>query len=146
MKRPLLIIIIILIVFVPIGLIIFALIGPRSQPITNSALFGKYSIVLPDGGKETLNLLPNGKCEQNIFLKDGKIYNAIGEWKYIKLNSWDYLRLEGTHISTQFGNKINPNIEQIPKGGTGGLPISRTLMGHIIIDKDESHYFKKDDR
>ena len=135
------------VVFIPlafIGLLIFALIGPRSVSITTKELIGKYNVSLPDDGKEILELLPDEICKQDIFLKDGSVYSAIGKWKYIKLDGWDYLSLEGTRLPlAQFSDRINPNIAEIPKGGTGGLPISRTLMGNITIERNENHYYKK---
>lgn len=145
--------IITLFILIPIGLvglIFFAVAGPMSKPITTPELIGRYEAQLPEGGKEVLMLLPEGRCEQAIFFNNGQILKAIGKWQYdiVKTgtSSYDYLSLEGVRDSlSEFGNHINPNIAQDPKKINSGLPIERTLFGHIRIDlyEDQGIYYRK---
>lgn len=129
-----------------IGLLLFALIGPKSCPITAQELIGKYSVPLPDKGKEILELLPNGACKQDILLKDGRAYFATGTWQLDKLGSSDCISLEGVRYSlNEFGNKINPNIAQIEKNTVSCRLVTRSLMGHIKIGiyGDLGEYYHK---
>ena len=151
--RKLKTIIIVVAVLILIGLLELlniAITGPMSNPITGKELIGEYETQLPDGGKEVLTLFPEGICKHDIFLKDGRTYHATGKWQHdeihTKFGSSDYLNLEGTMDSlSEFGDKINPNIEDIPQGASAGLPVERTLMGHIKISLygDQGIYYRK---
>lgn len=103
-------------------------------------------------GEEILELLPEGICKQNILLKDGRTFESIGKWQYdivkVKTSSYDYLSLEGIIDSlSEFGDKINPHIGQDPKKISSGLPVERTLFGHIKISLygDQGIYYHKID-
>jgi hypothetical protein len=93
---------------------------------------------LPDGGTEVLELKPDGTCEQNIALKDGRKFSATGTWKY----EGGYVEVEGIRISTKDGN-INPNIEEIAIGRIISS-VGRDFLGSLIIGSREyTHYEKK---
>lgn len=125
----------------------FAITGPMLKPIKREELIGKYSVPLPDGGREALELLPGGVCKQDIFLKDGRTFNAIGEWSLGKdSSSNNELIVKKIRDSlNMFGNKVNPDIAEIPNDAEWGLPIFRTLMGHIKIGiyGDLGDYYRK---
>ena len=55
-----------------------ALVGCVFQNINEQDLLGKYLADLPGWGTETLELLADGKCAQEIRLPGGKTYNAHG--------------------------------------------------------------------
>lgn len=127
----------------------FALTGPMMKPIVGEDLIGKYSVSLPDEGKEFLELMPDGICKQDIFLKDGRSYHTSGQWQFrhASLNH-DQLVLIGTHYSlSEFGDKLNPDIGQIEKNTATLLPTERTLMGNIKIELygDQGIYYRKID-
>ena len=144
-------IIIVIAVLIGIGLLEllnFAITGPMSnKSVSTEELIGKYSVPLPEGGREILELLPEGVCKQDIFLKDGRIFNAIGEWRLDKDSNFNNeLMLKKVRDSlNMFGNKINPNIAEISNNAEWGLPIFRTLMGHIKIGLygDLGEYYRK---
>ena len=125
----------------------FALTGPMMKPIVTGDLVGKYSVCLPDEGKEFLELMPGGICKQDISLKDGKKYHASGQWQYRHGSlSHDQLVLTNTRYSlSEFGDKINPDIEQIEENTATLLSIGRNFFGHIRIDLygNQGIYYQK---
>lgn len=136
----------VLILFGLLELLNFALTGPMLKPITREELIGKYSVPLPDGGKENLELLENGIYEQNIFLKSGKQFHARGKWSLDKLGSSDCISLEGARDSlNMFGNKINPDIAKNEENSVSCRLVTHSLMGHIKIGiyGDLGDYYRK---
>jgi len=124
----------------------FAITGPMMKAITAGDLVGKYETQLPERGKETLNLLADNKCEQVIQLQNGATYTAMGQWRFDKLGSSDYICFNNIRSSlSEFGDKINPNIAEIEKDLSILLPIERTLMGNIKIGlyEDQGIYYRK---
>lgn len=152
MKKLKIIIIVlaVLILFGLLELLNFALTGPVLKPITREELIGKYEAQLPDGGKETLDLLPDGVCKQQIILRNGVNYYAVGQWNHDKVqfqNTWDdYLTLKKIRISLSiFGNTINPHISEEPTDENKCPLVARTLMGNIRIGSEKGIYYRKID-
>ena len=148
MKKVKIIIIVlaVLILFGLLEILNFALTGPMLKPITARELIGKYEVQLPEKGKEILNLLADNKCEQVIQLQNGSTYTATGQWRFDKLGSSDYICFNNIRSSlSEFGDKINPDINKIEKDLSILLPIERTLMGNIKIELygDQGIYYRK---
>jgi len=110
--------------------------------INEKDLLGKYCAKLPDGAVEYLELRPNGECIQEILLKNRAPLIAHGSWRYHQ--ELKCLSLDGTRSAlTPFGNKINPNIEQILPGVTRGPAVYRSILGKVIIGHGEYAHFEK---
>lgn len=108
--------------------------------VTEPELIGKYHADLPEGGSESLQLMPGGKCAQIIRLESGAIYEAQGSWKYDADRS--RLFLTGIRQSVSRG-QINPQIAQTPSSVTIGTRVSRTATGTVIFYLTEDIYYHK---
>jgi hypothetical protein len=109
-------------------------------PKNDRELLGSYVAKLP-AGEETLDLLADGACHQEIRLTDGKRFSARGHWDFDPKKS--RLSLTGTRVSMNGFAEMNPTIAEIPAGGTGSLPVSRGLFGGIEIGTDEGILYRK---
>lgn len=144
------IVVIALVVLIPVGLVgigIFSLVGPMSKAVTAQEMIGKYEAQLPDGGKEIIELMPEGICRQSIFLKNDQKLQVVGKWKYRHgaLAGNQLVLTDIRYSLSEFGDKINPEIQQVEKNTATLLPIKRALMGQIKIelDSDQGIYYRK---
>lgn len=126
-------------VFILCAGIVVAL-GLGCAPVKTIELVGTYRANLP-AGEETLKLLPNGECVQEIRLSDGKTYFARGHWRYDA--KAQYLSLDGTRIPLIEFGEMNPDIARIPEGSTGTLPVGRGLLGDVEIGVSEDVIYRK---
>lgn len=118
----------------------------KKTPITESNLIGKYQVELPQDAIETLELLPQGKCIENIKLSDGKTYDANGTWKILKKTN--HIALYKTHILLESASKLSPNIALSPfdsndSNNTGDIEITHSIFGGINLCLGEMLYYKK---
>ena len=111
------------------------------RPITERDLIGKYRVNLPQGAVEFLELLSNGECVQEIYLSDGTMYKARGEWRYE--NNLKSLSLEGTRMPLKTTTELDPDMAIIHSGNTGWLSVSRSLFGKIQLCFGEDIYCEK---
>lgn len=114
--------------------------GPGCSPVKTIELPGTYLANL-SACEETLELLPNGDCVQEIRLKDGKTYFARGHWRYDA--KAQYISLDGTRIPLIEFGELNPDIARIPEGGTGSLPVRRGLLGGVEIGVSDDGIYRK---
>ncbi|HLP81613.1 MAG TPA: hypothetical protein VK141_06460 [Nitrosomonas sp.] len=108
------------------------------RSVTNLDLVGTYETMLPDGGREILELKSDGVCGQKIALKAGGIFMAQGSWKYDN----EYITLKKIHLSVDVEGNINPRISQISVGMIV-LPVGRDLAGKVIIGSIEGTYYER---
>ena len=119
-------------------------------PVNKKDIIGTYQSVLqdstpglPDGGSEILEIKQDGTCEQEILLKDGRTFSAKGVWRYSSSHWKNYIILEGTHIAVDDKGEISTEIQKIIPGQRM-LPITRNLIGRIVLGSSETpHYEKK---
>jgi hypothetical protein len=104
------------------------------KPVPESELLGDWRAELPDGGFETLKMLPAGRCMQQVHLRDGKTYSAEGSWEYLPPNN-HHLYLRGLRDSLGSGDDASPKLF--------GLDVYRTLFGAPRIYLSESTYYCK---
>jgi hypothetical protein len=108
--------------------------------VPTSELPGEYRVSLPDGGSETLRLLPSGECSQVIQLKNGQVYSANGIWEYDEARRRILFRgLRETMTAT---HELNPNIASIPPG-VWGTDVLRSVFGNPLIYFNEGRYYSK---
>jgi len=105
--------------------------------ISERDLVGKYKADFSDdmdliGTKdyETLELLPNGECVQEIHLSE-KVYTTHGKWDYDKLHK--QVGLWGLRQALTLHGKPNPDIEKNPEKASLGTSVSRAIGGRIKI-------------
>ncbi len=108
-----------------------ALAGCMFQKINEQDMLGKYRAELPGGGTDTLELLAQGECRQEIHLANGNSYNANGTWKYF--DDTRYLQIRGIRESLTPEREINPNLAAPPAEQLLATPASRGLLGDIVI-------------
>ena len=123
-----------------VGPLLLLMLLAGCAPKNDKELLGGYVAKLP-AGEETLNLLRDGVCEQEIHLASGKHYSARGHWDFDLEKS--RLSLTGTRVSLNGFAEMNPTIADITAGGTGSLPVSRGLLGGIEIGTDEGILYRK---
>jgi hypothetical protein len=133
--------------------ILLGLGGCMLRPVSEKELIGTYQAVpmeilnvqatgLPDGGVEILELKPDGTCEQDIALKDGRKFSAKGTWEYYP-PPHAHIIMQGTYVAVHMGQNIAANIEKTITT-VRDFPIGRDLAGRIILGSTEyTHYEKK---
>lgn len=119
----------------------WSLVGCVFQKINEQDMLGQYRANLPGGGSETLDLLPHGKCAQEIRLTGGEVYNAEGTWTYD--NARKRLFLTGTRQSLTPESKLNPDLAAAPSELMLSTPVSRGLAGSIYIMLHEGIDYRK---
>ena len=107
------------------------LVGCMFQKINEQDLFGSYRADLPGGGMESLELLPEGNCKQEIHLPDGKTYDAQGTWKFCPETK--YLQVRGIRQSLTPEGQINPDVGAAPGKEVFATPVYRSLSGGMEI-------------
>jgi hypothetical protein len=108
--------------------------------ITDQDVFGRYLAKLPEGGTESLELLPKGECTQVIRLKNGTTYEAHGSWQY-ELNK-RRLYLKGLRVSLTAAEELNPALAQSPSMAIG-TSVSRSIWGAVRINLSQNIYYEK---
>jgi hypothetical protein len=108
--------------------------GCMFRSVSEHDLIGKYRADLPDGGVETLELLPGGDCVQEIRLHSGLSYSARGKWRYDESVTCVYL--DGTRQALTPDHKINPDMARIDTV-TAAPSVSRTIFGTVTIGSSE---------
>jgi hypothetical protein len=115
--------------------------GCMFREISAKDLTGRYRADLPEGAVEFLELLPHGECVQEIRLRNGVAYSARGRWSYNPTTR--YLTLQGTREALTPTEEINPNLDTIPGGFTGSLPVFRSVSSEIVIMFSEYRNYRK---
>jgi len=125
-----------------------------------SKLVGTYRAELPDGGTETLELLPDGSCVQEIRLAGGETYLAYGTWKYSPLYSQAGYKSRGTYkyrktyrcdisfenirSTLEYDGTLNPDIAKEPLKRTIKLKsVYRSIFGNPKLSFGEADYYTK---
>lgn len=117
------------------------LVGCMFQKINEQDLYGSYRADLPGGGTESLELLPEGNCKQEIRLPDGETYNSQGTWKFFP--DTKYLQVRGIRQSLTPEGQINPDIAAAPGKEVFATPVYRSLSGAMEIMLHEDINYRK---
>jgi len=111
------------------------------QRINRQDVIGKYRADLPEGGTETLELFPDGKCEQEIHFPYGTTYKVLGTWRFS--SETKYLQIQGIRQSLTREGKLNPNLATAPNEEVLATPVSRSLSGDMAIMLYEGIDYRK---
>ncbi len=138
-------------VILPIGLNGCILLWPILWPVNKKNAIGTYQSVLedgtpglPDGGSEILELKADGKCKQEITLKDGRYFFTQGVWEWRSDGGYAGRRvlISGVYSIIEDG-KVLSEFENT-KGIYQSFPVWRTSTGRVALGSDEGpHYEKK---